>query len=100
MQTISLEPKKSQSLSITLNGQQCIIRLIQRESFIYMDLTVNDKPLIQGVPCLFGNKMVGYSYLGFSGDLIFIDNEGQEDPSFDGLGSRFILYYLEGSELV
>ncbi|HGK4675255.1 TPA: hypothetical protein ACJ2WV_004556 [Kluyvera georgiana] len=100
MQTIAIEPKKSQSLSITLAGQLCIIRLIQRESFIYMDLTVNGNPIMQGVPCLYGNKMVGYSYLGFKGDLVFLDNEGQSDPAYDGLGGRHILYYIEESELV
>lgn len=100
MQTISIEPKKSQILSINLAGQLCTIRLIQRESFMYMDLTVNGNPIMQGVPCLYGNKMVGYSYLGFKGDLVFIDNEGQKDPYWDGLGSRYILYYIEESELV
>ncbi|UPQ70530.1 phage baseplate plug family protein [Kluyvera ascorbata] len=100
MQTISIEPKKSQSLSITLAGQLCIIRLIQRESFIYMDLTVNGNPIMQGVPCLYGNKMVGYAYLGFKGDMVFIDNDGQSDPSYEGLGSRYILYYIEESEIV
>lgn len=100
MQTISLEAKKSQGLSISLAGQQCIIRLIQRSSFIYMDLTVNGIPIMQGVPCLYGNKMVGYSYLGFKGELVFLDNEGQNDPVYEGLGSRYILYYIEESELV
>ncbi|SFN29683.1 hypothetical protein SAMN05216516_10521 [Izhakiella capsodis] len=100
MQTITIQPKKSQVLSVVLAGQQCVIRLIQRESFIYMDLTVNGNPVMQGVPCLFGNRLVGYSYLGFVGDLVFIDNTGQRDPAYEGLGSRFILYYLEESELV
>ena len=100
MQTISIEPKKSQILSINLAGQLCIIRLIQRESFIYMDLTVNGNPIMQGVPCLYGNKMVGYAYLGFKGDLVFLDNEGQNDPVYDGLGGRYILYYIEENELV
>ncbi|EAS3168161.1 phage baseplate plug family protein [Citrobacter freundii] len=100
MQTISIEPKKSQILSINLAGQLCTIRLIQRESFMYMDLTVNGNPIMQGVPCLYGNKMVGYSYLGFKGDLVFIDNEGQKDPYWEGLGSRYIFYYIEESELV
>ncbi|EAA8256840.1 hypothetical protein AH633_002520 [Salmonella enterica subsp. enterica] len=100
MQTISIEPKKSQTLSINLAGQLCVIRLIQRESFMYMDLTANGNPIMQGVPCLYGNKMVGYSYLGFKGDLVFIDNDGQNDPFYEGLGSRYILYYIEENELV
>lgn len=100
MRTISLQSKKSQSISVNLAGQQCTIRLIQRESALYMDLTVNGNPIMQGVPCLYGNKMVRYSYLGFSGDLVFLDNSGQSDPDYSGLGSRFILYYIEEGDLV
>ncbi|MBJ9257308.1 hypothetical protein I5495_08180 [Citrobacter amalonaticus] len=100
MITVSILPLKSQSISVDLAGQQCSIRLIQRESFIYMDLEVNGVPIIQGVPCLYGNKMVRYSYLGFRGDLAFIDNIGQADPSWEGLGDRHVLYYIEESELV
>lgn len=55
---------------------------------------------MQGVPCLHGNKMVRYSYLGFKGDLIFIDNDGESDPQWEGLGSRYLLYYIEENELV
>lgn len=100
MMTVGLQAVKSQTISVTLAGQNCIIRLIQRASFIYMDLTVNGTPVLQGVPCLYGNKIVRYSYLGFSGDLVFIDNQGESDPTYDGLGSRYLLYYLEASELV
>lgn len=100
MRTVSIVPQKSQSVSVRLAGQQCVIRLIQRESAIYMDLTVNGNPIMQGIPCLYGNKMVRYSYLGFVGDLVFLDNVGQQDPVWDGLGSRYLLYYIEESELV
>ncbi|WP_425333611.1 hypothetical protein [Escherichia coli] len=44
--------------------------------------------------------MVRYSYLGFKGDLIFIDNDGESDPRWEGLGSRYLLYYIEENELV
>lgn len=100
MITVSILPEKSQSISVDLAGQQCVIRLIQRPSYIYMDLTVNGIPIIQGVPCLYGNKIVRYSYLGFKGDLVFIDNYGQSDPYWEGLGSKYTLYYIEESELV
>ncbi|HDI3034385.1 hypothetical protein G9G39_06805 [Cronobacter sp. EKM101R] len=100
MITVSILPKKSQVIAVDLAGQQCEIRLIQRRSFLYADLRVNGVPVVQGVPCLFGNRIVRYGYLGFRGDLVFIDNEGQADPSWDGLGRRFVLYYLEESDLV
>ena len=100
MLTISLEAEKEQTVTVPLAGQQCIIRLVQRDSGLYMDLTVNDVPLILGVPCWYGGRMVRYSYLGFQGDLVFLDTQGQEDPSWDGLGTRFLLFYLEESEIV
>lgn len=100
MRSISIEPVKSQTISVDLAGQQCSIRLIQRETFLYMDLTVNGIPIMQGIPCLYGNKMVRYKYLGFTGDMTFIDNAGQKDPSSDGLGGRYTLYYLEESDIV
>lgn len=100
MRSISIEPVKSQTISVDLAGQQCSIRLIQRETFMYMDLTVNGIPIMQGVPCLYGNKMVRYKYLKFIGDLVFIDNTGELNPSYEGLGERFTLYYLEAADLV
>lgn len=100
MRTIPIEPQKSQSISITLAGQQCTIRLVQRVTFIYMDLEVDGFPVMQGIPCLYGNKMVRYPYLGFIGDFVFIDNTGQDNPEWSGLGDRFSLYYIEESDLV
>ncbi|EPZ8126266.1 phage baseplate plug family protein [Yersinia enterocolitica] len=100
MNVITLENKKSQSIFITLEGQSCLIRLIQRDSSLYMDLTVNGDPILQGVPCLYANKIVRYKYLGFRGDLFFLDNEGQSDPQWDGLADRFPLYFITEAELV
>ncbi|HDL7179812.1 TPA: phage baseplate plug family protein [Yersinia enterocolitica] len=100
MNVITLENKKSQSIFITLEGQSCLIRIIQRDSSIYMDLTVNGDPILQGVPCLYANKIVRYKYLGFRGDLFFLDNEGQSDPQWNGLADRFTLYFITEAELV
>lgn len=100
MKTVSIESLKSQTVSVQLGGQQCQIRLIQRPSVIYLDLTVNGNPIIQGAPCYYGNKLVRYAYLGFKGDLVFLDNAGTSDPTWDGLGIRYQLYYLEEGEIV
>ncbi len=47
MITVSVLPSKSQSISVSLSGQQCNIKLVQRQSFMYMDLTVNEVPIMQ-----------------------------------------------------
>ena len=40
----------------------------------------------------------GRGYTGFIGNLLFIDTQGNSDPSYDGLGSRFSLVYLTAEE--
>lgn len=100
MLTITLTAEKEQTVNVTLANQACTIRLVQRDSGIYIDLSLNSIPILQGVPCWYGNKIVRYSYLGFIGDLVFLDTQGQSDPSWDGLGTRFLLFYLEEGENV
>lgn len=98
MLTLTLSAEKEQTITVTLNNQACTIRLVQRESALYMDLSVNNVPLIQAVPCWYGGKMVRYSYLGFVGDLVFLDLQGSSDPTWDGLGTRYQLFYIEDTD--
>lgn len=100
MLTITLTAEKEQTVNVTLANQACTIRLVQRDSGIYIDLSLNSIPILQGVPCWYGNKIVRYSYLGFVGDLFFSDQQGESDPYWDGLGTRFLLFYLEEGENV
>ncbi|KOY61208.1 MULTISPECIES: phage baseplate plug family protein [Photorhabdus] len=96
---IALRAVKAQEFTVTLNEQSCMIRLNQRSTGLYMDLTVNDKPVLQGVVCLNCNKIVRYSYLRFSGELFFADLNGSSDPHWEGLGQRYKLYYLFPGEV-
>lgn len=99
MLEIVLKPLKAQRFTVTLNNQECEIRLAQRSTGLYLDLTVDSAPCLQGVLCLNGNKIVRYRYLSFSGELFFSDLSGSADPDWSGLGDRFKLYYLAPEEL-
>jgi hypothetical protein len=60
----------------------------------FIDLYVNDKPIIGGVRGMNENLIVRDRYLGFIGDLAFIDTSGQKaDPQVVGLGTRWLLTY-------
>ena len=96
MQEISLSPSLSQKVYVTLGGQNCAIKLHQRST---ADLYVDDKPIFQGVLCLNCVYLVRYKYLGFSGDLVFVDSKGTADPYYDEIGTRFKLYYATSSEV-
>jgi len=89
----------SQTLNVTLAQQACTIRVYQKFWGVFCDVLVNQQPIIQGVLCLNKNFIVRSLYLGFIGDLAFFDTQGSNDPSFSGLGSKFLLFYLEKSEL-
>jgi hypothetical protein len=116
-QVVPLQPVVSQTLSITLNQQACTIflyaKLIQVPASaevavdpptflpinpMFLDLYTTDannvtRLVIGGVLCQDRNRLVRNSYLGFSGDLAFVDSQGIADPLPSGLGSRWLLTY-------
>ena len=99
MQIIPIQDVYSQTVTVSLAGQQCQIYLYQLSTGFFCDLYVNSKKIISGVMCLDRNLIVRDSYLGFIGDIAFADTQGTEDPSSPGLNSRFYLCYLDSFDL-
>ena len=99
MQVVPLQPLPSQTVAISLNGQNCQINVYQKSTGLYLDLYVNTALIIGGVLCENLNRIVRDAYLGFSGDLAFNDTQGTDDPIFSGIGTRFFLDYFLPSEL-
>lgn len=99
MQIVPLAPIPNQTLTITLAGQNCQIDVYQQEFGLFLDLYVNNALVIGGVICENLNRIVRSLYLGFQGDLAFIDGEGTDDPVYTGLGGRFSLAYLSVADL-
>lgn len=100
MNVIPLSDSPSQDLNINLNSQFCTINLRSRlDGAMYCDLYVNNYLIIGGVVCQNLNPIVRDTYLGFSGDLIFLDNQGKNDPSSPGLGTRYQLFYVSPTDI-
>jgi hypothetical protein len=89
----------SQTLSVILAGQPCRINVYQKTTGLFVDLYVNDALIIGGVIGLNTVLIVRDVYLGFVGDLTFLDSQGLDDPLSTGLGSRWSLVYIESAEL-
>lgn len=98
MLIIPVQPAPAQQLAVTLAGQPCILDLYQKRVGLFLDLYVNDALIVGGVLCLNKGAMVINAYLGFAGELVFIDQQGNEDPVYTGLGSRWPLFYLEPAD--
>lgn len=99
MLTIPIEDVFSQTVKARLGGQACTIEIYQKSDRVYCDLKVNNELIVGGVHCHDVNRIVRDPYLGFEGDLIFMDTEGWQDPVSPGLGTRFLLIYLSADEI-
>ncbi len=64
-----LSPVKSQRINLTLNGQECTLRLTQHESALYLDLTVKGIPVVQGVPVCMARAL--YAMPGSASPVIY-----------------------------
>lgn len=95
MQIVNIAPQPNQTFTVTLNQQYCTINLQQKNTGMFIDLYVDNSPILTGQICRDRVKIVREAYLGFIGDLAFMDTEGTNDPYYTGLGTRYILMYLE-----
>lgn len=99
MLTIPLQSVPSQSVNVQLGGQNCQINIYQKSTGMFCDVYVSNALIIGGVICQNLNRIVRDLYLGFIGDLAFLDTQGSSDPYYTGLGTRFLFVYLELSDL-
>lgn len=99
MNVIPLRAVQSQTLTVVLSGQNCRLNVYQKSTGLFLDLYISDSPVLTTVLCRDRVKIVRDEYRAFVGDLAFADQQGNDDPEFTGLGSRFILYYGDAGEL-
>lgn len=90
----------NQSLQVQLGDHQpTTLNIYQLAYGMFMDVYVSGHLIIGGVICQNLNRIVRSVYLGFAGDFMWTDIAGTDDPDYTGLGSRFILIYLESDDL-
>lgn len=99
MQIIPVKPLPNQTLQVQLAGQSCTIDVAQNAYGLFFSLFVGQNQIIAGVICENLNRIVRSLYLGFVGDFIFQDTQGDTDPVYTGLGARYQLLYLEEADL-
>ena len=99
METIPLQATPNQTLQSRVAGQNIVVNLYDKqEQGLFADVVADGVTLITGVLCLDAVPIVPTTYLGFSGNLLFIDTQGFDDPTYTGLGTRFTLVYLTADE--
>ena len=99
MLIVPIKPLPNQTLQVQLAGQAVSLNIYQLAYGLFVDVLLNNSPVISGVIAQNLNRIVRSLYLGLVGDFVFVDTQGDEDPVYTGLGSRFLLVYLEESDL-
>jgi len=94
MRNIPLQATPSQLTKVILDGQNCTIRLYQKSEGMFFDLNANGVDIVTCVIARNAALLVCRAYVGFVGNLMFIDTMGDTDPTFEGLKTRYRLLYL------
>lgn len=103
MNLVPLLAVPSQKLKTVLDSQIVELAIYQLRYGMFMNVTVNSVLEIGAVICQNRNRIIRNSYLnknvGFAGDFIFNDLQGNTDPYYTGLGTRYQLLYLSDEDL-
>ncbi len=104
MLVIPTQPVPAQTVNVILGEQFVRLTLRQLASGLFINVATDAQQIVGLVICQNLNRIVRNAYLGFVGDLMFVDNFGEngkpsQDPYFDGLGTHFSLLYLSPEEL-
>lgn len=95
MNEIPLIAAPDRTFNVVLGGNNCTIRLRQNGPALYLSLSVDNTPVVTSVICNNLSPLPPFTTTKFSGWLFFFDSQGDEHPSYEGLGTRWRLYYLE-----
>lgn len=99
MQTIPIQAVPNQQLQVVLAGQNVQIAIYQKQDQgIFVDINVNGIDVIVAMIAEDANPLNPRRYEPFAGNLVFFDMQGNDDPYYTGLGSRFQLVYLTAAE--
>ena len=103
MQVIPLQAIPNQSLFATLGASsiQTQLNIYQKLTGLFMDiLLLPATPVVYGALARNMTFACLNSYLGFTGDLAWIDISGAGDnPIYEGLGTQVALLYFEPGEI-
>jgi len=93
MLQIPLQAVPSQFTKVVLGDQNFQILLQQKEQGLFVDVNVNGADVVTSVIARDNDDILCRKYTGVIGSLKFYDLQGQTDPHYSGLNSRYVLMY-------
>lgn len=101
MLVVGAQALPNQTMQAALGGQAVTLNIYQTQYELAMDVLAPGmlNGGLFGVICQNLNRIVRDAYLGFVGDLVWLDTQGATDPIYTGIGGRYQLIYLTQSDL-
>lgn len=100
MRHVPLSAIANQTTSVNLGGQPAQISLRKIGGSLYFTLLNGTVPIVTTRVCRNMQRiLLDSQYQPFVGDFFFRDTQGDTDPQYLGLDTRYFLYYLEASDL-
>lgn len=100
MRVIPLAAVPNQTFAVVVDNQPAQIALRWNGGALYFDLTVNGQAVALSRVCRDKQLLlVDSRYRGFDGDFLFLDQQGDADPVYTGLGDRYQLIFVSASEI-
>jgi hypothetical protein len=98
---VPLSPRPAQTLAVNLGGQSVRLNVYFRaHTGLLVDVLVLDALIIGGVQARDRTRIVRDLYLGFIGELAFVDQHGHNDPQWRQLGQRYLLFWYSPDEVL
>lgn len=99
MKIIPIKQRDDQYFNCTFGDDSYRMRLLDRGTAgVFLDVYREDKLLLPGLACLDRVRIIRSPYKRFPGDLMFVDQEGFDNPQFSYFNTRFQLNYLTEDE--
>lgn len=99
---IPIRPIPNQTLNVVLNGQNCTIDILTRGGHTFLNLFVDNQPVVQGRK-LSLTRVVPYEYLQtkFIGNIALLNNDPntKDKPEYTKFSLTQSLIYYQESDL-
>lgn len=97
---VPLSADANQTTTVSLGGQSANIAVRLIGTSLYFSLLNGTVPVVTTRICRNMQRLLlDAKYQPFVGDFFFEDTQGDTDPQYLGLNTRYILWYLEASDL-
>ena len=95
---IPIDPVPAQRFNVTLDGQKVTLTLRQVGRGMFLDLAVNGDDVLDGAICEHNTPIPFMEMTRFHGCFVFEDSLGNQAPEYNGLSTRWKLYYFDKAE--